>query len=192
MNAKGASSFESPASAQACRSGAIEARTASIVSASKPGRPSIEPSMRKTFQPGRVSPRGFATAWNDCTRPSMFTNVPAVSAEGAMGRITCAYSGAQQRHAVSATTKSACLSAAIAAGASAASRSGSKPATIQALRGSAIMARVSMPPGAGHAPTSFAPTLLAFCAGSPSFAPVRRAISPAMAASAAKSGCCCA
>ena len=58
------------------------ARTASSVSASKPGRPSSAPSMRSTFHAGRDSPSGFTTALNDCTRPSMFTKVPPVSVNG--------------------------------------------------------------------------------------------------------------
>ena len=105
--------------------GTTSIRTASGVSWSKPASPSRLPSTRRTFQPGRASPRGRTVPLKLCTRPSALTNVPALSVNGTIGRIASAYSSAPLRYGENAITVSACESARTVATGSAVSYSGS-------------------------------------------------------------------
>ena len=166
-----------------------EARTSATVSASKPSRFSIVPSTRSTFQPGRVSPSGFTTPWNSCTRPSQLTNVPAVSVNGEIGSRMSAYALPCANGLIT-TTRSAFSSAPRAATALAKSNSASACSSMYALRGSASIACTFMPPVCGCAPATCAPTVFAASLRKPSVAPVVCASSCASAWICAASRCC--
>ncbi|MPM65120.1 hypothetical protein SDC9_112012 [bioreactor metagenome] len=83
---------------------------------------------RNTFQPGRVSPSGRATALKLCAVPSQLTKVPEVAEKGAIGSSTSAVSRSDSASkADSAITNWALPNAATAATPSAKSSAGSAP-----------------------------------------------------------------
>lgn len=136
------------------------ANTSCVDSCAKPGRPSMLPSTRITFQAGRVSPSGRTTAWKLCTRPSALAKLPEVSVNGAMGSST-SENARLALNGLSVTTISAASSAAAALAPAAESNSGSLLSNSTALRPPASIRAALRPPPCGWAPTNCAPTVLA-------------------------------
>jgi len=155
-------------------------RTCSTASKSNPGRPSIVPRTRSTFQAGRASPRGCTVAWKLCTRPSVLMNVPGVSVNGAIGSST---SPSSDLKALRLTVKRAPRTAAIAACGLAQSNCGSTLSSSSACFWSAA----GRPPPAGR-PATWPPTELAASPRKPSLTPVSFASACAAAWSCAACG----